>query len=152
MIDKILPWIGGVFAVVGLILIFFDVISTIKRRDKTKTNIVGLVLLSVGVVGYAVTDLILPAAMPDGSGWPALASLVWILMFWVYVVLDAVTTWGDIRVAHRKKKQRRADEQISHPDARGDEAVEEAERIWEEHSHDLVQEEQLQSERPDDKR
>lgn len=106
--DKILPWIGGIFAGVGLILVFYDVITTIKRHDKTKTNVVGLVLLSIGVVGYVITDLILPAAMPDGSGWPALASLVWILLFWVYVILDAITTLGDIKVAHRKKKQRRA--------------------------------------------
>ena len=90
MLKKILPWVGGMFAAVGLILIFYDVIVTIKKRDKTKTNIAALIILSVAVLGYVVTDLILPAAMPDGSGWPALASFVWIALFWVYVLLDAV--------------------------------------------------------------
>ena len=103
MWDKILPWIGGIFAGVGLILIFYDVITTIKRRDKTKTNIAGLVVLSIAVVGYAITDLILPAVKED-NGWPALASFAWIALFWVYVLLDAVTMMGDIKLARRKKK------------------------------------------------
>lgn len=104
MLEKILPWVGGMFAAVGLILIFYDVIVTIKKRDKTKTNIIALVLLSVAVIGYAVTDLILPAVFPDGSGWPALASFAWIALFWIYVLLDAVTMMGDIRLARRKRK------------------------------------------------
>lgn len=107
MLDKILPWIGGIFAGVGVMLIFFDVIATIKRRDKTKTNIVGLVILSIAVLGYVITDLILPAVKEE-NGWPAIASLLWIVLFWVYVILDAIVTWGDIKIARRKKKELRA--------------------------------------------
>ena len=99
MWDKLLPWIGGIFAGVGLILIFFDVISSIKRRDRTKTNIVGLVLLSIAVVGYVITDLILV-----DSAWPPLASLIWIALFWVYVILDACITMGKIKTHRREKK------------------------------------------------
>ena len=99
MWDKLLPWIGGIFAAVGLILIFFDVISSIKRRDKTKTNIIGLVLLCIAVVGYVITDLILV-----DSAWPPLASLVWIVLFWVYVILDACMTMGKIKTHRRNKK------------------------------------------------
>ena len=99
MWDKLLPWIGGIFAGIGLILIFFDVIASIKRRDKTKTNVVGLVLLSVAVVGYTVTDIIL-----KDSAWPPLASLIWIAMFWAYVILDACLTLGVIKKARRSKK------------------------------------------------
>lgn len=99
MWDKLLPWIGGIFAAVGLILIFFDVISSIKRRDKTKTNIAGLVLLSIAVVGYVITDLILV-----DSAWPPLASLVWIVLFWLYVILDACITMGKIKTHRREKK------------------------------------------------
>ncbi len=107
MLDKILPWIGGIFAGVGVMLIFFDVIATIKRRDKTKTNIAGLVILSIAVLGYVITDLILPAVKEE-NGWPAIASLLWIVLFWVYVILDAIVTWGDIKIARRKKKELRA--------------------------------------------
>ena len=99
MWDKLLPWIGGIFAGVGLILIFVDVISSIKRRDRTKTNVVGLVLLSIAVVGYVITDLILV-----DSSWPPLASLIWIILFWVYVILDACMTMGKIKTHRREKK------------------------------------------------
>ena len=103
MWDKLLPWIGGIFAIIGLILIFFDVIASIKRRDKTKTNVVGLVLLSIAVVGYTITDLIL-----KDSAWPPLASLVWIALFWVYVILDACLTMGVIKKVRREKKAKKS--------------------------------------------
>ena len=106
MWEKLLPWIGGIFAGVGLILIFYDVISSIKRRDKTKTNIVGLILLSIAVVGYVITDLILV-----DSAWPPLASLIWIILFWVYVVLDACMTMGKIKTHRREKKAEALDKE-----------------------------------------
>lgn len=106
MLKKILPWVGGIFALIGVVLIFLDVINSIKKRDKTKTNIVGLVLLAIGIAGYIVTDLVLPAVKEDNA-WPALASLVWIALFWVYVILDAVVTLGDIRQARRKKREQK---------------------------------------------
>ena len=107
MWDKILPWIGGIFAAVGLILVFYDVITTIKRRDKTKTNVVGLILLSISVVGYVITDLVLPNVL-ENSPWPPLASLAWIAMFWVYVIMDACLTMGVIKKARRDKKAKKA--------------------------------------------
>ena len=99
MWDKLLPWIGGIFAGLGLILIFFDIISSIKRRDKAKTNVVGLVLLSMAVIGYTITDLIL-----KDSAWPPLASLIWIALFWAYVIIDACLTMGVIKKARRNRK------------------------------------------------
>lgn len=103
MWDKLLPWIGGIFAIIGLILIFFDVIASIKRRDKTKTNVAGLVLLSIAVVGYTITDLIL-----KDSAWPPLGSLLWIALFWVYVILDACMTMGQIKKVRREKKAKKS--------------------------------------------
>lgn len=99
MWEKMLPWIGGIFAVIGLILIFCDVISGIKRHDKAKTNVVGLILLSISVIGYTITDLIL-----KDSAWPPLASLIWIALFWVYVILDGCLTLGVIKKARKSKK------------------------------------------------
>ena len=98
MWEKILPWIGGIFAVVGLILIFFDVISSIRRREKAKTRIAGLIVLSIAVIGYVITDLIL-----QDSAWPPLASLVWIALFWVYVIIDTCVIVGEIRKARRER-------------------------------------------------
>ena len=116
MLEKLLPWIGGVFAAVGVVLIFIDVVSSIKRRDKTKTNVAGLVILSVAVVGYIITDIIL-----RGSKWPAIASLVWILLFWVYVILDACMTLGAIKKVRRSKR-----EQQQQPTASDDQTDQEA--------------------------
>ena len=62
-------------------------------------NVAGLVVLSVGVVGYVITDIIL-----QDSAWPSLASLLWIALFWVYVVLVAIETVGDIKVHKRSKR------------------------------------------------
>ena len=103
MWEKLLPWIGGIFAIIGLILIFVDTISSIKRRDKTKTNVAGLILLSIAVVGYTITDLIL-----QDSAWPPLASLIWIALFWAYVILDACLTMGVIKKVRREKKAKKS--------------------------------------------
>ena len=99
MWNKVLPWIGGIFAAVGLILIFYEVILSIKRRNKTKTNIAGLVLLAAAVIGYVCTDIIF-----TDSVWPPIASLIWIAMFWAYVIIDACVTFGAVRKVHRDKK------------------------------------------------
>lgn len=99
MWEKVLPWIGGIFAAVSLILIFTDVISSIKRHDRSKRNVVGLILLSISVIGYVITDIIL-----RDSTWPPLGSLIWIALFWVYVILDATLTWGEIKDYRHEKK------------------------------------------------
>ena len=99
MWEQILPWIGGIFAGLGVIFLFFDIINSIRKRNRRALNVAGLVVLSIGVVGYVITDIIL-----QDSAWPPLASLLWILLFWVYVVLVAIETVGDIRVHTRSKR------------------------------------------------
>lgn len=139
-----------------MILIFCDVISSIKRRDMTKTNIVGLIFLAIGVTGYLITDLILPFAMP-GNEWPPLASLVWILLFWIYVIMDACVTMKDIGKARRKKKglppkltrkqRKQARAAAATTDVESYSGVDEAERaeqVWEENlAQQKVEEEEL---------
>lgn len=126
MWEKILPWIGGIFAGIGIILILFDVITSIKKRNKTKTNIVGLVLLCVAVIGYVITDIIL-----KDSAWPPLASLVWIALFWAYVILDACITMGAVKKVRRDRKSAAAianedkQEQDSNSDSQSENAVSE---------------------------
>ena len=94
-----MPWIGGIFAGLGVIFLFFDIINSIRKRNRRALNIAALVVLSIGVVGYIITDIIL-----KDSAWPPLASVVWIALFWVYVVLIAIETVGDIRVHTRNKR------------------------------------------------
>lgn len=99
MLEQILRWVGGIFAGLGVIFLFFDIINSIRKRNRRALNIAGLVVLSIGVVGYIITDIILPEGM-----WPPLASLVWIALFWVYVIFVAIEAFGDIKV-HRQNKR-----------------------------------------------
>ena len=99
MWEKFLPWIGGIFAGLGVIFLFFDIINSIRKRNRRALNIAGLVVLSVGVVGYIITDVIL-----QDSAWPPFASLIWIALFWVYVVLVAIETVGDVKIYKREKR------------------------------------------------
>ena len=99
MLEQLLPWIGGIFAGLGVIFLFFDIINSIRKRNRRALNIAGLVVLAVGVVGYIITDIIL-----QDSAWPPFASLVWIALFWVYVILVAIETVGDIKVYKKSKR------------------------------------------------
>ena len=99
MLEQILPWIGGIFAGVGVIFLFFDIINSIRKRNRRALNVAGLVVLSVGVVGYIITDIIL-----RDSAWPPFASLIWIALFWIYVIFVAIETVGDIKVYKKSKR------------------------------------------------
>ena len=108
MWEQILRWVGGIFAGIGVIFLFFDIINSIRKRERRALNIAGLVVLSVGVVGYIITDIIL-----QNSAWPPFASLIWIALFWVYVILIAIETVGDIKVHRRNKRTEKQAEQNS---------------------------------------
>lgn len=100
--EKILAWIGGIFAGIGIVLLVCDLVRSIKKRDKMVINIVGLIFLSMAVIGYVITDLVKVIA-----DWSPLASLIWIVLFWVYVILDCVVTLGHYRKYRREKRQNR---------------------------------------------
>ena len=106
MWEQILRWVGGIFAGIGVIFLFFDIINSIRKRNRRALNVAGLVVLSIGVVGYLITDIIL-----QNSAWPPIASLLWIALFWVYVILIAVETFGDIKVHRRNKRAEKQAEQ-----------------------------------------
>ena len=99
MSEQLLPWIGGIFAGLGVIFLFFDIINCIIKRNRRALNIAGLIVLSIGVVGYIITDIIL-----QDSAWPPFASLIWIALFWVYVILVAIEAVGDVKVYKREKR------------------------------------------------
>lgn len=108
MLEQILRWVGGIFAGIGVIFLFFDIINSIRKRERRALNIAGLVVLSIGVVGYLITDIIL-----QNSTWPAIASLLWIALFWVYVILVAIQAVGDIKIHKRNKRAEKQTEQNS---------------------------------------
>ena len=100
MLEKLLPWIGGIFATVGLICLFFDLIGSIRRDNRRALNILGLIVLAISVIGYVITDIVL-----KDSAWPAQASFVWIALFWLYVILTAVGTVGDVKVYEKHRRE-----------------------------------------------
>ena len=106
MWEQILRWVGGIFAGIGVIFLFFDIINCIRKRNRRALNIAGLVVLSIGVVGYIITDIILPQGM-----WPPIASLIWIALFWVYVILIAIETVGDVKIYRRNKRAEKQSQQ-----------------------------------------
>lgn len=100
MLEKLLPWIGGIFATIGLICLFFDLVNSIRKRNRRALNIVGLIVLAISVIGYLLTDVVF-----KNSVWPPKASFVWIALFWVYVILTAIGTVGDVRVYRKHRRE-----------------------------------------------
>ena len=98
MLEKLIPWIGGIFAAIGLICLLFDLIGSIRKHNRRALNIFGLIVLIISVGGYLITDVIL-----QNSAWPPQASFVWIALFWVYVILTAVGTVGDVKAYEKNR-------------------------------------------------
>ena len=84
MLEGILPWIGGIFAGLGVIFLFIDIFNSIRYRNRRALNVIGLIVLSIGVVGYVLTDIVFRGIAPSS------VSVVWIVLFWVYVLLAAI--------------------------------------------------------------
>ena len=100
MLEKLLPWVGGIFAAVGLLCLVCNVIGSIHRDNRRGLNIFGLIVLLISVVGYVITDVVL-----KDSAWPPQASFVWIAMFWLYVILAAIGTVGDVKVYEKHRRE-----------------------------------------------
>ena len=101
MLEKLIPWIGGIFATIGLICLLFDLIGSIRKHNRRALNIFGLIVLLISVGGYLITDVVL-----KDSAWPPQASFVWIALFWVYVILTAVGTVGDVKAYEENRWER----------------------------------------------
>jgi len=86
MIEKILEWGGRIFAVIGIICLFWEAVACLRRRSNPKLTIVGIVFLAVSVIGYAITELIL-----RNQDVPAIFAVVWIAFLWAYLICNIIS-------------------------------------------------------------
>ena len=91
-----LKWIALVVAALGVALLFYDLVVNIKKRKRTKLNIVALVFLSLSLVCYILTQWVL-------KNLPAVVGFVWVFFLVAYFVCDIILAVGIGRDNHRKK-------------------------------------------------
>ena len=99
MIEKLLSWGGIIFAVVGIICLFLEAFATLKRKTNPKLTIAGMVFLSVSVIGYVITELIL-----RDKDLPIIFSIIWIAMLWMYLICNLISSML-IAKKHRAEKR-----------------------------------------------
>lgn len=90
-------WIGLVVAVLGVALLFYDLVMNIKKRNHTKMNIVAMVFLCLSLVCYILTQWVL-------TDLPPLFGFIWVVFLVAYLVCDVVMAVGIGRDNHRKKR------------------------------------------------
>ena len=90
-------WIGLVVAVLGVGFLLSDLIINIKKRKRTKMNIVALVFLVLSLVCYILTQWVL-------TDLPPLFGFVWVVFLVVYFVCDVIMAISIGRENHRKKQ------------------------------------------------
>lgn len=107
MIEKILQWCGIVFAAVGIVCLFLEAIGSIRKRNNTKLSILSLIFLTISLVGYIVTEVVLRS-----KGLPSFFSVAWVVFLWAYLICNLVS-YLKINKKNRalKREQKLADEQ-----------------------------------------
>lgn len=86
MIEKVLQWCGIVFAVVGVVCLFLEAIGSIRKHNNTKLSILSLVFLTISLVGYIITEVVLRS-----KGLPSFFSVVWVVFLWAYLICNLVS-------------------------------------------------------------
>ena len=99
MIDKILQWCGIVFGVVGVTCLFLEAIGSIRKHNNTKLSILSLVFLTVSLVGYIVTELVLRS-----KGLPSVFSFVWIIFLWAYLACNLASA---VKISKRSRAEKK---------------------------------------------
>ena len=91
-----LKWVGLAVAVVAMAFLLTDLIINIKKRKRTRLNIVALVFLVLSLICYVLTQWVLP-------NLPSLFGFVWVVFLAVYLVCDIILAVGIGRDNRRKK-------------------------------------------------
>ncbi|MDE7454552.1 MAG: hypothetical protein K2M64_01840 [Clostridia bacterium] len=86
MIEKILQWVGIIFALASIICLFWEAFSSFKRRSNLKLTTVGTVFLTVSVIGYFVTNIIL-----SKTKVPYVFPILWIACLWGYIICNVIS-------------------------------------------------------------
>lgn len=92
-----LKWVGLVVAVLGMALLFTDLVMNIKKHSHTKMNIVAMVFLCLSLVCYILTQWVFVDKLPSIVGF------VWVVFLVAYFVCDVIMAVGIGRDNHRKK-------------------------------------------------
>lgn len=117
MIEKILEYGGIIFAAVGILCLFLEAFETFKRKSNSKLTIAGLVLLTVSVIGFLVTDVIL-----HDADVPYFLTIIWIALLWAYLICNIVSA---ALVSRKKRIAKRQEEQAAETSDEQNEATEE---------------------------
>lgn len=99
MIEKILKWGGLVFVVIGIICLFTEAFVCLRRKSNPVLTLIGIVLLSLSVIGYAVTELI----MRDKEV-SIVFPIIWIVLLWAYLICNFISAISISRKNRKAKK------------------------------------------------
>lgn len=111
MIEKILEYSGYIFAAFGVICLVLESYAAFKRKDRSKLTIAGLVFLSISVVGFIVTEIILINVKV--SYW---FSVAWIVMIWAYIACNVVAILIKSRQRRLAKRNRQNESDVTATD------------------------------------
>lgn len=109
-------WIGLAVAVLGVALLFSDLVMNIKKRNHTKMNIVAMVFLCLSLVCYVVTQWVIP-------NLPSLFGFIWVVFLVAYFICDIIMAVGIGRDNHRKKRGLTDPEEDDAPNGDSEEIV-----------------------------
>lgn len=104
MIEKIMEYGGLIFAAVGIICLFLEAFEAFKRKANSKLTVAGLICLTVSVVGFIVTEIILRDA--DVSYFFTVA---WIALLWAYLVCNLVSA---LIVSRKNRAEKRRQQEL----------------------------------------
>lgn len=105
MIEILLEYGGVIFAAVGIICLFLEAFEAFRGKSNTKLSFAGLACLTVSVIGFLVTDVILRDA-----DIPKFVSIIWLVLLWAYLVCNIVSA---VIISRKKRvdKSAQQDEQ-----------------------------------------
>lgn len=105
MIENLLEYGGIIFAAIGIICLFLEAFEAFKRKYNSKLTIAGLVFLTVSIIGFIVTEIILRDA--DVSYF---FNIAWIALLWAYLICNLVSALLVSRKNRAAKHQQQADQ------------------------------------------
>lgn len=103
-------WITVVVAVLGVALLFSDLIINIKKHHNRKVNIIGLVFLSLSLACFIPTIVF-------GEESPVLLNFAWIGFLIGYFVCDVILAVCLGKSNAALKKQKKAEQQAENEDS-----------------------------------
>lgn len=99
-------WIGLVVAVLGMCLLFSDLIINIKKRRNTRLNVIGFVFLTLSLVCYVLTQFVF-------TNLSSMMTFIWIPFLVGYLVCDVIVAICIGKENARKKQEKQLQQEDS---------------------------------------